>query len=285
MNRAAQGLATGKGLAEGIIKVLDKGKPNTLKTAIGASEDALSVFIKPKKGMLKGFISKVGKLAPFLGALGAAATLIGLFGKSPEVQRLDHVIDLVNDGFQRMEERFDKVEEKLNRQEENIKNEIAKQHFWTRVLPHINALSNTEGLVKRYFRVTGLARESRKEDFHQLQYNRVYSAINSIKNTFTGKNVKKLCKEVRKFTNEDRKTVLTISVDLFKRLVKGASHLDLIGTLLERNDVDQTIVEMEKLLFTVWEEIQKCDRAIEDDGWKRTWRDDLEKLFLNKNRK
>ena len=284
MNRVAQGLAIGKGLAEGFIKVLDKGKPDTLKSAIGSSEELLG-SIEPKKGKkLTKFLGKLGKLAPFLGALGAAASLIGLFGPSPEVQRLDHVIDLVNDGFQRMEKRFGKLEEKIANAEEAIKVEITKNHFWTRVLPHMNKLSHAEEKVKRYFRVTGAARKSRKTDLGLDEYDNVHSAIHGIRDSFTGKHRAKLCKDVRSFAAESKKMVLTISVDLFSRIIKGASYLDLIGTLLGRGDVDQTRKDMEKILITVWEEIEKCDTDIEE-GWMSQWRRDLKNEFLDKERK
>ena len=74
--------------------------------AKGIADGLVKVFDKSTKSMLKSLTSTLGKFAPFLGAFGAVASLFGFLGDSPEVQRLDEVIDMLNKGFKRIEVRY-----------------------------------------------------------------------------------------------------------------------------------------------------------------------------------
>ena len=75
---------------------------------------------KGKQNPLLKMASKLSKLGSFLGGFGGVMELLGLFETSPEVQRLDHVVEMLNSGFQRIEGRFDDVEEKIKNLENSL---------------------------------------------------------------------------------------------------------------------------------------------------------------------
>ena len=138
--------------------------------------DGVSLILK--KGKFDEMSKLLGKLAPFLGAYGAMVNIIGLFGDSPEVQRLDKIMEMLNDGFQRVEYRFDRIEESLK----DLENTIKEEHFWTRLRNDLATLNNAQHRVSRYFSVTDPAvRKERQNDLDDAEHNDVFDALNNIK--------------------------------------------------------------------------------------------------------
>jgi len=121
VDRAAKGFAAGEDLAAGL------------------------TFMK-KAADLKGMLGLVGRISPYLGAFEAFASIVGSYGTSNEVQRLDHIIDQIDDGFQRMEERFDNVEQII----ETLGEEQKALNFKDEIFQPVKHIDNTAKLVKLY---------------------------------------------------------------------------------------------------------------------------------------
>ena len=246
-------------------------------TAAQEITDGVALILK--KGRFKEIARSLTKLAPFLGAASAVFEIFGLFGNSPEVEKLDQVIGMLNEGFKRMEERFDRIEKKF----EDIEDLIKEQHFWTRLRKPMAELLNVQNLVDRYFLVTDPDdREQRRKDLED-EYKTVLDAINEIKKTFEGALVDPpLCKALTDFSKVNRKTVLFVSTDLFNRMIKGAGNFILIGKTLNRTDNDHDEREMVALIQEISEMIEACDESIEKEEWKKEWLTDLNDALVIK---
>ena len=146
-----------------------------------AQDIATGVSEIVKKGKFKDIAKALGKLAPFLGAYGAVVNIVGLFGESGEVQRLNKVMKMLNDGFDRIEYRFDKIEESLS----NVENTVLKAHFWTRRQDDLNILHDAQTRVHRYFSTTDPdVREERREDLDEQLRQDLLDSLNRIKGKF-----------------------------------------------------------------------------------------------------
>ena len=234
-----------------------------------------------KTGSFTAIATTLGKIAPFLGSFGAVASIIGFFGPSPELQRLDQVIGMLNEGFAQIEGRFDQIENQIDYLEDTIKQE----HFWTRLTDTLADLNNVEQRVNDYFSVVEPAvREQRKKDLDLTQYNKAYNAILLLEATFKGElGSPPLCSLVSEFTRVDRKAVLHVSIDLYNRMVRGSANLVLIGKLLERADQEAREKQMEELLLEVGGLIDQCDTNIRKNTWIAQFREDLQNDFLDQN--
>ena len=252
MEQVAHGLSAAKDITDGVAAILEKGK-------------------------FKEISKSLTKLAPFLGAFGAVVNIIGLFGNSPEVERLNQVIEMLNRGFNRMEYRFDRIEQRF----EDLENTIAQEHFWTRLHPRLEDLSNVQARVDRYFAVSDPAqREQRKQDLGDVEYDKVFDALIAIRDTFDGAHGRHpLCKLVTDFSDVNRRTVLEIATDLYNRMIKGALNFVLIGKTLNRADNKNDEKEMIDLLNEISRKIEACDRNIEYTEWKKEWKADLNKFI------
>ena len=253
MEQVANGFLAGQQVADGLNKVLEK------------SQD------------FKKFAGSIGKLAPFLGAVGPVLTLFSLFGNSPEVERLNLLLEMVNKGFQRMEGRFDQIEYKLK----DLENVVRNEHFWTRLHPYLVDLTTVQQRVINYYKVTKPAeREQRRKDLGATYYDSTFRAIYAIAGSFEGKHRQnKLCDAVRDFTQVKRYEVLRVSTLLFNRMVTGAQHLVLIGELNKRKDVATTRKELMTLLRKIGNLIDTCDRDIATKRWLPQWRPDLDRAM------
>ena len=257
IEQVANGLSAAKDITDGVAVVLEKGR-------------------------FEEFSKSLTKLAPFLGAFGAFLNIIGLFGNSPEVERLDQVIEMLNSGFQRMEYRFDRIEQRF----EALENTIKQEHFWTRLRPRLEALSNVQARVERYFAVSDPAqRAQRKQDLGDDEYDKVFDAMIAIRDTFNGAHGSDpLCKLVTDFSDVNRRTVLEVATDLYNRMIKGALNLVLIGKTLNRADNKKDEKDMINLLRGIARKIEACDKNIEHTEWQKEWRADLDKLIGNQRK-
>ena len=189
----------------------------------------------------------IGAVAPFLGAFSAVAEIAGLFGDS-ELQKLDTVIDLINDGFSRMETRFDQ----LGGQIEDLKKAMKEQHFKTQVKPHLENLESVKQLVKEYFSANKNNRETRAGRLDLSQWHKQNHALNALRAGFDGVHDDSFCKRVTDFANADRRKVVNILVNLYSWMVKGTTDLILISSLLKDTDIP----ELEKNTQQFWYESQ-----------------------------
>ena len=253
MEQVANGLLAGQQLADGLNKVLEK------------SQD----FSK--------FLGVIGKLAPFLGAAGPVLTLISLFGNSPEVERLNLLLETVNKGFQRTEDRFDQIEYKL----QDVENVVRNEHFWTRLNPYLVDLMAVQQRVVDYYNVTKPEeREQRGKDLDATYFDSTFKAIYAIASSFEGKlGQHNLCDDVTNFRQVKRHEVLRVSTFLFNRMVTGAQHLVLIAELNNRKDKATIPNEMINLLKKIGDLIDTCDRDIGTNKWLPQWRKDLDRVL------
>ena len=225
-------------------------------------------------GKFKRISGSISKLAPFLGAYGAVFNIIGLFGNSPEVERLDQVIGMLNEGFERVEYRFGRIENRI----EALENTIKQQHFWTRLRPKLDDLSNVQERVNRSFSVsTPAERAQRLQDLGKDEYDKVLDAMIAIRDTFDGAHGSDpLCKLVTDISDVDRRAVLEVATDLYNRMIKGALNFVLIGKILKRADNKNDEKYMFDLLSKISRMIEECDANIENTEWKNEWIKDLD---------
>ena len=240
-------------------------------TAAQEITDGVALILK--KGRFKEIARSLTKVVPFLGATSAVFEIFGLFGNSPEVEKLDQVIGMLNEGFNRMEHRFDRIEKRF----EDLENTIKEQHFWTRLHDSMAHLIYAQQLVNRYFAVTKPNERAQRQKDLEKEYTNVYKAIITIKSTFdVTLGPHPLCKAVTDFSDVNRRTVLEVSTDLFNRIIKGAGNLILIGKALNRTDNEHDEKEMVDLIKETSEMIETCDENIEKEEWKKEWLTDLD---------
>ena len=248
MQQVANGFLAGKEITAGISGVMESGK-------------------------FSQFASKLNKFAPFLGAFGSMVSIVSLFGASEEEQRLEEVIKVLNAGFNRMEYRFDRIEDQLA----DLERTITEEHFWTRLTPRLEDLNSVKQRVENFFAVSDPAvRAVRMQDLDIRQYNKVFDAIYAIANTFDGTNsANDLCETVSQFSSVDRRVVLNVAMDLYNRMIRGATDLILIAKVLGRADQSTTQSDMVTLLKRIGNDIGECDAGIESTAWLGQWVDDM----------
>ena len=224
----------------------------------------------------KTFASKVSKFSSLLGAFNSFVSIIGMFGESAEEQMLERIIKLINEGFNRMENRLDRIETRIG----NLENVIREGLFWTNLRQPLQKLSNVQERIKAYLKVTNpAARRQRAKDLDEGQYDNLFDAIKAIEDTFDGKHGKTLCREVTDFTKTNRLQVLSVAVDLYNRLVQASIDKVMIGRLLERDDVEETINDMTEKLRRIGQLIDECDEHIKESAWLNQWRTDLDEVL------
>ena len=250
-------------------------------TAAQEITDGVALILE--KGRFKEIARSLTKLAPFLGASSAVFEIFGLFGNSPEVEKLDQVIGMLNEGFNRMEHRFDRIEKRF----EDIENIIKGEHFWTRLRPSLEKLSNVQYRVDRYFEVTDpIHRAQRQGDLGKDEYDKILDAIIAIKDTFEGAHgTPPLCRAVTDFSKVNRRIILEVSTDLFNRMIKGAGNFILIGKTLNRTDNHHDEREMVALIKEISDKIEACDENIKDEEWKKEWVTDLDNALAGVEKK
>jgi len=222
-------------------------------------------------------IKSLGKMAgpvgAAFGAFAAIVEIVALFGGS-ELQKLDTVIELLNDGFSRMEYRFDELGGRID----DLDKAMKEQFFWTRVQPKLEKLNSVKQRIKDYFKVSKPeVRALRASMLDKSQWQDQYDAFNALRAGFDGdKSTGSFCKELTVFTNTDRRKIVNILVNLYSRMVKGAMDLLLIGSILgHKEDIPLREKEYEEVLVRIANTIKDCDSAIETTKWLETWKGDL----------
>jgi len=115
--------------------------------------DALDTGFKTLKKLdstLK-FASKAAEIAEkasmVFGAFSAFVSLKDMFVKSAVEQKLDHIIQMLTEGFKQINQRFDGLAHKLS----DIEKVIKTEHVWTRLSPVLQGLDIVNQYVSNYF--------------------------------------------------------------------------------------------------------------------------------------
>ena len=275
-----------------VLEQLENFKTTMYKVGNGISSatDYTTLVIKVVKSGniatsgIKDFIGDVGKeLGKFGSLLGAFGSMTGIWGTSVEVKKLDEIISTLGTGFKRIEDRFDKVEDRIKEAEKAIKSALHEMDFWGRVKGPLRKLRIAKNNVKNYMQASSPAsRKTRRNDLDKTLYKSIKSSIKIIVDEFKGENLlkEKLCNAVQKFAQEDRKIAVTVMMRIFNAVAIGASHLNMVGTLLKRGDIEDTTKDMVGYLRIVFKEIKECDEDIVQKA-KTKWLKDLKSEILD----
>ena len=251
-----------------------------LAEGLGGGEGLLNGI----SGLLSG-TSRIGKalnkIAPFFGAFSAIAGIVGFYGDSGEVQRLDQVIEMLNEGFKGMNERFDRFETRVDQLEAVLKEES----FWTRLNDKILDLVSVEDRVKDYF--NGLSPANRAAALQRLdddEYDKTYDAVSAL-HAYFGNSLptRSICESVIDFSAVNRSKVMQISVDLYSRLLSGARNKVLISELRNYADKEEIKQKMIRWMTEVGQRIDACDADIRESRWIGQWKKDLLNEILSKD--
>ena len=260
MGRAASGLQAGMFFTNAIGNMLKKDKMSKA---------------------LQSVTKAMGSLGPALGGFAAILTMTGLFGPSEEVQRLNQLISMVNEGFKNMNGRFDELDKKF----EDLANLIGKSAFYTKLNAHSLNLIVVKTKVALYFEENDHVKKamSRKEITEDL-WTQGYDAMIKLKAYFEGElgHSQSICKMVRDFTDQHRLQTLQTSLQIFNRMVQGARDLVLIKGILEGpDDADFVKERMVKWLKQVGKKIDDCNEDIRENKWIGQWKLDVTTLLAN----
>jgi len=240
--------------------------------------DALDTGFKTLKKLdstLK-FASKAAEIAEkasmVFGAFSAFVSLKDMFVKSAVEQKLDHIIQMLTEGFKQINQRFDGLAHKLS----DIEKVIKTEHVWTRLSPVLQGLDIVNQYVSNYF---DFPSDIRKQELLD-QYNEAYEDVIVLRNEIT---VYALCNTMIDLTSVDRRKVMDIVLDLFGRLVRGTSDVVLIAKLSDRPDFLRIKTDMNKWLNEASTCIDDCDKAITTKLWMTQWKKDLGRVAVYKS--
>jgi len=220
---------------------------------------------------IAGLMSKVG---PYLGGVGVVVGIIGSFGDSEEMQRLNFIVEMLSEGFQGINNRFNQIEFQID----EVKALLHKQHIDTRNYDDVNLLVNVNKLVERYFKAVKDNDKywvDRTSQDILRQKDKVWDAVETLINTFTGAADYELCMTLGTATHGDRQEVMTRVIRLYTKLIQGVSDYLLIERFNDPRGVARLKNEYNRKLNNVYNTIAKCDRALEGSLWRNYWKSDL----------
>ena len=191
-----------------------------------------SILKKDNMGnMLKSVTKVLGGLGPALGGFAAILSMSGLFAPSEELQRLNQLVSMVNDGFKNMNNRFDQLDKKFD----DLANLIGESAFYLKLNSHLLDLINVKTKVAFYFEENNqTVKAINKLDINERLWTKGYDALISLKAYFEGElgHSQSICKMVTDFTDIHRLKTMHTSLQIYNRMVRGARDLVLInGTL------------------------------------------------------
>lgn len=169
MDKASISLALSQDLVEGIkeseFRIFKNPKAGSVISKVLNSK-----VLKTVGGLMRG----ISKFSPWLGGIGAIISIIGAARyNSIEVQKLDHLLEVVNKEFLRMEVRIDNIEAGI----EDVKNTMKEEHIWTKLSPEIKKLHSVKERVLNFYRAKDrtekeIAREALRDrqQFEKVQF-------------------------------------------------------------------------------------------------------------------
>jgi len=214
----------------------------------------------------------LGQASQVFGALSAFVSFKDMFIKSAVEQKLDHIIQLLTEGFKQINRRFDGLAHKLS----DIENLVKTEHMWTRISPVLQGLDVVNQYVSDYF---DFPIDLRKQDLLD-QHNKAYDDVIVLRNEITRYG---LCDTMTDLTSVDRRMVMLIVLDLYGRLIRGTSDVVLIAKLGGRPDFSQIKKDMDKSLNEASTFIDDCDKAITTKLWMKQWKKDLGRVDVHKS--
>lgn len=214
----------------------------------------------------------LGQASQVFGALSAFVSFKDMFIKSAVEQKLDHIIQLLTEGFKQINRRFDGLEHKLD----DIEKVIKTEHVWTRLSPVLQGLDIANQYVFNYF---DFPSDFRKQELLD-QYNDVYQDVIVLRDAIT---VYALCDKMIELTSVDRQRVMHIALDLYGRLVRGTSDVVLIAKLSDRPDFLRIKKDMDIWLNEASTSIDDCDKAITTERWMPQWKTDLRRVDVHRS--
>jgi len=228
-----------------------------------------------KKKQFRKIAGLMGKVAPYLGSVGIVVGIIGSFGDSEEMQRLNFIVDMLSEAFQGINNRFNMIELQIDQ----VKSLLQREHIDTRNYDDVNMLVNVNKLVERYFKAvhdndkhfaerTSRDMVGRKND--------VWDAVETLINAFTGKaGFSELCMTLGRVTRGDRHEVMAKVLPTYTKLIQGVSDYLLIERFHDPRGMGRLKNEYDGKLKKVYNTIANCDRALEYTLWREYWKSDL----------
>jgi hypothetical protein len=242
---------------------------------IEAGSSILDIALDAIKGKkFKRIAGMMGKFAPYLGALGPVVGIIGAFGETEEMQRLNFVVNMLSEGFKQINQRFDYIQLKIH----EVKNLIKKEHSDTRNYDYVNRLVNINGLVYQYFEAYAMSSSNAERKKTKLidQEKDCWEAVETLFNAFTGRaGYGKLCISLAKSMDGHRDNVMDKVLPLYMKFVQGVSDYLLIESLIDPRNANDFQKEYEDKLRKVHNSIAECDAQMESTLWLDYWDADL----------
>ena len=242
---------------------------------VGNVMDGIGKALKALKlvGKLASFASSIPVIGAFLGGFSALFSIFGFMGDSVEVQKLDHLLKVVNVQFKRMEQKLEFLERRVGIVEDTVK----REHFWTRISPELKKLySVKQRVLKFYDAKNAKERKHVLVSLDEFKFKRVFDAFVAIEGTFDGTfNGNTLCDIVSDFSKVDLSFIKKILIDLYIRLLQASSDLVILEKLHGKSKGEPFRLDVAKRLVKVQGLIQKCEKKIVTETWKHQWKKDV----------
>ena len=225
-------------------------------------------------GKLASFASSIPIIGSFLAGFSAIFSIFGsVFGDSVEVQKLDHLLKVVNVQFKRMEQKLEFLERRVGIVEDTVK----REHFWTRISPELKKLYSVKQRVMTFYDAKNAKeREQVLVSLDVFRFKTVFDAFLSIEGTFDGSfNGKTLCDTLSEFSKVDLDFIKKVLIDLYIRLLQASSDLIILEKLHGKSTGEPFRLDVAKRLVKVQSLIQKCEKKIMTETWKYQWKQDI----------
>jgi len=225
-----------------------------------------------KDGKFKKVAAKVAKFSAALSGIGSLVSIVDIFtfANSQDI-KLDLIIDILTNGFYRIEERFDDLENKI----EDLEDAMKYQHFKTSIRPALKDLNFVNNLVEDYF--DGVSDERKQALVNQ--YDNIYEAIVDLYSEFTGDyDGTPLCDRVTDHKKVHRRDVMRTLIQLFSRFTRGVSNFLLIVKLKGSTDFSYLVNKVDGWLSEISDGIEECDSNIESKEWLDQWVEDYKRV-------
>ena len=261
-----------------LMKQLSAGFSTGAKFTTGLKEIKDIKMFSKRKSFLSRHHKKFDKLTPAFGALLNIFALIGVMRDSPELQRIENLMKVINKGFMRLESKIDLIKNQLD----SFEDEVKRQHFWTRMDPDLKKLYQAHARIQLYYSTTNNSlKAERLKYFDEKEYYEMYDVFLAIKGTFEGKVGRySICDTLIEVTNTDLKRVLQISVELFIDVFRAAENLvrtrAIMGTFSGKDKMkNQYIGDLATTLTSIQESIDNCEENIRSNRWKLQWQSEV----------
>lgn len=258
---------------------------NFQKVAAGMEMLSIMTNVASKffEDITKNFSVMLKGIAPFLGAMGPAASLLSLFlgTESREYQRIKQLTNIVNVGFSRIERKLGLLHD-----------EVSSLKALMKVLPAVLNLNTQMSRINKgceKLQETIVLNRFQKKDLND-DFTRfitgdgsLIDAVTDMEKTLSGKHTvsgTSYCSDMTNATRYKRKSSIKTLLKIFHYMVIGAStHLQMKARL-KHHMVNSPKYEMDKeklidALKKTVRHIQICDNFLKNDIWKTYWKGEI----------